>query len=80
MPLLAFFGVPVFVADFPHIEGRETYIGDTASRDLCLSELFGAKEKVESLDELLSPLGKAIKDQPDTYFRQDVGEAIDALR
>lgn len=54
--------------------------GDSASRNLCLHELFAAKEKVETLDELLSPLGKIIKDQPDTSFPQDVGQAIEALR
>ena len=62
--------------------GMELYqkAGDTASRDLCLRELLAAKKAVETLDSRLSPLGKAIKDQPDTSFPAELAQAIEGVQ
>lgn len=53
--------------------------GDTASYNLCLQELLAAKKAVETLDSRLSPLGRAIKDQPDTSFPVELAQAVEGV-
>lgn len=61
--------------------GIEMYekAGDTASRNACLQEAIRTRQKLESLPNRLSDLGKIIKDQPTAQLPQDIAQQLDLL-
>ncbi len=53
--------------------------GDTTSRDMCLQEAVRTRQKLETLPDRLSALGKIIKDQPTAQLPQQIARQIDLL-
>lgn len=63
------------------INGISLYLqaGDVESVNYCKEELQDVRSRVESIDELLSELGKKIKDQPESELPEDIINYIQGM-
>ena len=61
--------------------GMELYsqAGDSGSADFCRQELLQTADALQNLDQKLSPLGRAIADQPNTQLPEELMQAVAAL-
>ena len=64
------------------INGIELYSdsGDSQSAEICRQELLRVEEKLNSLNDRLSSLGKMIVDQPTTSFPPELTQTIEGYR
>lgn len=62
-------------------KGIELYSksGDEYSVEVCTEKLISVKEKVDGIEDRLSPLGKLIKDQPEVELSPKTREYIESL-
>ena len=54
-------------------------MGDTYSVKICRDELIALEDGLKRQEDLLSPLGKMIKDQPKTEFPDELSAYIEEL-